>query len=206
MKNDIRAAACGTGKFGNELRADSIQEKPAAERTDLPERTCGTRGCSPPPGGGCGLLRFLPEPQIQHSKFKIQNCQSGRNLRRSRTKQTNRMRAAGLRRAKLRPAAVPSGTANSAFKIQDSKLPIGAQLAKEPHTSGLADASCGPPPPPGCGPHGLFKVEIQHSGFNMKCTPIPAASNPTAARAFRRSAPAPVFTSRNTSPTAPWRR
>ena len=31
-------------------------------------------------------------------------------------------RNAGLRGAKLRPAAVPFGTANSAFKIQDSKL------------------------------------------------------------------------------------
>ena len=102
-------------------------------------------------GRSCGPLRFLPEPQIQHSKFKIQNCQSGRSLRRSRIRADLRTRAAGL-------------------------------------------------------PHGLFKVEIQHSGFNMKCTPIPAASNPTAARAFRRSAPAPVFTSRNTSPTAPWRR
>ena len=34
--------------------------KPAAERTGLHERTCGTRDCSPPPGGaaaGCRCLR-----------------------------------------------------------------------------------------------------------------------------------------------------
>ena len=39
----------------------------------------------PPRGGGYGTLRFHLEPQIQNSKFKIQNYCSGRSLRRSRT-------------------------------------------------------------------------------------------------------------------------
>ncbi len=34
---------------------DVYPNKPAAERMGLHERTCGTRDCSPPPRGGCGL-------------------------------------------------------------------------------------------------------------------------------------------------------
>ncbi len=32
-----------------------FRDQPAAERMGLHERTFGTRACSPPPGGGCGL-------------------------------------------------------------------------------------------------------------------------------------------------------
>ena len=180
MKNDIGAAACGTGKFGNELRADSIQEKLAAEWTGLHERPADAR-MQP---SARGLLR--PNGR----KFKMKNEELKMRLGSQLAKEPHTSGLADARmqpsaRGGLRAAAVPCGTANSEFKIQDSKLPIGTQPAEAPATLW----SCVPPPPLSCGPHGLFKVEIQHSGFNMKRTPMPAASNPTAVRAFRRSAP-----------------
>ncbi len=58
-----RSTSCGVDLACGEL---------AAERTGLHERTCGTRGGSPPPGGGCGLLRLL-----RSHKFKIQNYKFG---------------------------------------------------------------------------------------------------------------------------------
>ena len=75
---------CGPlGPIGPTLTRD----KPAAERTGLHKRTFGTRKCSPPPGGGCGLLRLPAKPQIQNSKFKIQNHQSGCSLRSTQVRQ-----------------------------------------------------------------------------------------------------------------------
>ncbi len=31
-----------------------------------------------------------------------------------------------------------------------------------------SDTNCGPPPPPGCGPHGLFKAVIQNSNATLR--------------------------------------
>ena len=70
-----------------------------------------------------------------------------------------RTRAAGLRGAKLRPAAasLKPQIQHSKFKIQN--YCSGCSL-RRPHTTAR---SCGPPPPPGCGPHGLFKAGFHPS-------------------------------------------
>ena len=58
----------------------------------------------------------------------------------------------------LRPAA--ASYRNRKFKIAIRAAACG----------GRADSAtnCGPPPPPGCGPHGLFKAEIQNSRFKIQ--------------------------------------
>ena len=70
-----------------------------------------------------------------------------------------RTRAASEERAfagaKLRPAAVPFGTANSRFKIKwvcKSSWAFNPIRAAACGGTARADASCGPPPPGGCGP------------------------------------------------------
>ena len=102
------------------------------------EHASSATNCGPPPPPGCGPLRFHSKPQIQHSKFKIQNSWvpgrawlyvpvRGAACEGTHKRTQRRTRAAGLRAAKLRPAAVSFETANSTFKIQDSKL-IGCRV------------------------------------------------------------------------------
>ena len=70
-----------------------------------------------------------------------------------------RRRSAGLRRAKLRPAAVPFGTAKLSRYAGHiwAYILLGLQLAERTHEADLRDASCGPPLPGGCGPHDLLQ-------------------------------------------------
>ena len=104
-------------------------------------------------------LRRNRKFSIQNSRFKINwvlrthlsTCfSSGRSLRRD-AKFGNELRASAGRR--LRPAAVPCR--NRKFRIHNSRFKIksGCSL-RSARTSGLADARCGPSPPPGCGPPG----------------------------------------------------
>ena len=85
-----RAAACGGRNDAKELRASagrrlrparSLQGRflpePAAERRGLHERTCGTRRCSPPPGGGCGLpiaARPMLPAKINAPRASFRRC------------------------------------------------------------------------------------------------------------------------------------
>ncbi len=67
---------------------------------------------------------------------------------------TSDKRVAGLRRARLRPAAVPCR--NCKFKIQKvfrprCPFPNSGRSLRRPHAT---LRSCGPPRPGGCGPHG----------------------------------------------------
>ena len=92
----------------------------------------------------------LQELQIQNSIFNIENSEL-------RTRDAacegwhEQTRVAGLRRAKLRPARPFQGR-KSKFKIQN--YGIGSQPAERTLEADLRDASCGPPPPGGCGPLG----------------------------------------------------
>ena len=73
----LRPAAPLRAQIQNSLRpAASIPLEASPQPSG---RACfrAARDCSPPPGGGCGLLRSLPEPQIQNSIFKIQNDEIG---------------------------------------------------------------------------------------------------------------------------------
>ena len=69
LKPQIQNSRFKIKRLSNVCGIDSTLDKPAAERTGLHERTYGTRRCSPPPGGGCGLLRFLFG--TANSAFKI---------------------------------------------------------------------------------------------------------------------------------------
>ena len=71
--------------------------------------------------------------QIQNSRFKIPNYKIGPRLAK---RLHERTRVAGLRRPRLRPAAVPFGTANSKFRIQYSKLAAASNLEAAPQPSG----------------------------------------------------------------------
>ena len=80
---------------------------------------------------------------------------------------------------------------NSRFKIQN--YGIGAQLAKEPHTSGLADASCGPSPgeaaarTTSCEVDSSSRTSPQPSGWACDAKEQPAARGRLrAARRLRR--------------------
>ena len=73
-----------------------------------------------------------------------------------------------------RAAALPveAQIQNSKFKIQN--YCSGCSLRRTLATS----RSSGPPPPGGCGPHGLFKAEIQDSKFkiNRECSAFSGGS------------------------------
>jgi len=53
---------------------NSVRGSLAAERTGLHERTCGTRGCSPPPGGGCGLPTSATSNLLQNLSAMTGGC------------------------------------------------------------------------------------------------------------------------------------
>ncbi len=138
-------------------------------------------------GAAAGCCGSLLEPQIQHSRFKIRWVSVRAAACEGHARADLRTRGAGLRGAKLRPAAasLKPQIQHSKFKIQNyefgpqpaevaarcthsganSKLDglpgmlghtlrFGAQPAEGTLEADLRDASCGPPPPPGCGPHG----------------------------------------------------
>ena len=99
------------------------------------ERTCGTRSCSPPPGGGCGLRPFLAEPQMKNSKLRIKNGLLHPKLIRFRA---TACEAPARADAKCGPsrgeAAARCGSFwNRKFKIQNSKLKLllGLQPAED---------------------------------------------------------------------------
>ncbi len=73
-----------------------------------------------------------------------------------------------FRKKRERDGAVPFGTANSEFKIQDSKLLLGVQPAERTHEADLWDASCGPPPGGGCGPLRPFRTRMKKEELKVK--------------------------------------
>ena len=52
---------------------DRTRRQARSRAVGLHERTCGTRDCSPPPGGGCGLRRLFLG--AANSEFNIQNSE-----------------------------------------------------------------------------------------------------------------------------------
>ena len=119
---------------------------------------CSLRGhaCS---ATNCGY-KFM----IQNSIFKISRGIKPRSLPAAERTGLRRGGAA-LRQGAAAGCCAHSG-ANSAFKIQHSKLPVGQQPAECALEAGLQDASSGPPPPPGCGPLRPFG---RNSSFKIGC-------------------------------------
>ena len=200
-------------KFGYELRTSATRLRyanpygidfacgsSAAERTGLHERTCGTRSCSPPPGGGCGLpvatrpsstqstsqrtaakggceLRwFHPEPQIQDSIFRIYEL--GAQLAKDAHERTcgREMRAfAGRSYGPLTSCEADTYTKSARSRADG--------LAR----ADLRDANCSPPPGGGCGlrrPAGA----IQNSKFKIQNYKIGLqAARATASKFFKKS-------------------
>ena len=197
MKNDIGAAACGTGKFGNELRADSIQEKLAAEWTGLHERPADAR-MQP---SARGLLR--PNGR----KFKMKNEELKMRLGSQLAKEPH---TSGLADARMQPSARGGAAGccgslrNRKFRIQNSRFKIANRDAACGGASDTMElrASAAPklrPARPFQGRNSTFRIQYETHADACGIESDRSAGLP----ALR---PAPVFTSRNTSPTAPWRR
>ena len=136
-------------------------------RVDLRDASCG-----PPPGRRAALLRRGPVRSaaglLGHtSRFGAAACEA--------PARADAKADAGSGPSPGEAAARCGSSRSRKFKIQNSRFKIRwgcghvwAYIIIRTAACGgltradLRDASCGPPPPPGCGPHGLFKAEIQH--------------------------------------------
>jgi len=165
-----------------------------------------TQRSSPPPGGGCGLLRFLAEPQYNdrvaacgaHAKF-------GYELRASATPRLRPARSYGPIPTRDKPAAEWTGLFSSNARMQSS-AGGGCGLRRfpaEPQYNDRAAAcggrarllrSCGPPPPPGCGPPIASRSKKRKIGIGLRLAKRPRTSGRKGGRELR------AFTERSCGP------
>jgi len=148
---------------------------PAAERWACTSGPAGRETAALRPGAaaGCGGSVRNRKFRMQNSRFKIKRdsraylglcSDSGRSLRRPRM--TARSCGPSRGEAAARCGSFPEPQIqHSIFKIKRDSRPylgIYSDSGRSLRRLRTTARSCGPPPPPGCGPLGLFKAETQN--------------------------------------------